>query len=177
MKDSFNHCENDPRCYRVVSTGKNAMATAVSTQCFHHQAVLCTTMCPPSGPPVLPPPQLLTNYLPDTPPVLPRRSQCLQDPNYNKSLENFLSTDTFNHSQYLPWQSEHGYVDPQLEATTSINPKDLIAYDFRDPLDITSYQMGQQSQSCLIPSQPQQLLLISYSKNPTPSNYHSNSAV
>ena len=162
MKDSFNRRENDPRCYRVVSTGKNAMASAVSTQCFHHQAVLCTTTCPPSGPPILPPPRTLTDYLPDTPPVLPRRSQRLQDPDYNKSLENFLTADSFNHSQYLPWQSEHGYVDPPLEATSSIDPKDLVAYDCTDPLDITSYQMGQQSQSCLIPSQPQQQRNSSY---------------
>ena len=164
MKDSFDREQNQPRCYRATATGPQSMLKAVSSNCYQNHAVLCVTDCPTEGPPTFPSPLVVRNYFPKTPPMMQHRKRVtrLQDPNYNQSLDDFLAPPTINHSQLSPWSLTPGYADPAPEIETTRDPKDLIAYDCTDPLDIQSFQMATQSQSCLLPSQPQHQRNASY---------------
>ena len=165
MKDSFDRDQNQPRCYRLTATGPQSMLKAVSAHCYQNHAVTCITNCPKEGPPTFPSPLTVRSYLPKTPPMmLHRRSRTrrLEEPNFNQSLKDFLAPPKINHSQLSPWTISPGYADPAPEIEPTRDPKDLIAYDCTDPLDIQAYQMATQAKSCLLPAQPQHQRNSSY---------------
>ena len=143
----FDRWPNQPRCYRTTARGPYALKKAMSTNCHRPYPIICQTTCPPDGPPIVPPP---LQHDPGH-----HRFQRQKEPSINESTLNFLAAQPMNHSQLNPWSQSNLAIDLPDDLPPTKDPKDVVAYDCTDPLDITPYQMDLHHKTCAVPARPQ----------------------
>ncbi len=157
MIDMFDRAPGQPRCFTASHHDTKALLLPEPASCYVPRTVICQSSCPRPGIPIMPPPMTIMERQPVLPPIVMARQRRQEHlargnvtiPRVGRPMEPLFNTSINDLADKASLLNEPNFGLPRTN-----DPRDVVAYDCTDPLDIRPFQAYSQRTACALAPEP-----------------------